>query len=372
MIPIYKPYLSKYSNSAINAIQEEWISNHGIYIDLAVNKLKSILNVKYCILMNNGTSATHCLFKSLKFKYPNINKIYIPNNVFISPINCALLEYKEDCLEIMKLDINTLNINTSEEYIKSLEKNSAMVIVHNLSSIVNVPRLKKLRPDIIFIEDNCEGLFGKYEGVYTGSTDSILCSAVSFYGNKTITTGEGGAFFTNDLEVYKYIKTFYSHGMSDTRYIHNILGTNYRMTNVQAAFLYDQLNDIEHILELKKNIFNNYYKLFKTLNNENKVIFLNTDINTEKSNWMFVVLIPNIKYTEIEQFLIEKQIQIRPIFYDLHNHKHLKNIKKYEDKIDNKNLNNIGIILPSYPELTYEKQIYILESIKEYLIINNI
>ena len=66
MLPIYKPYLNKYKQSVIDAIESEWISNHGVYIELSTNLLKNILNVKYCILMNNGTSATHCLFKSLK------------------------------------------------------------------------------------------------------------------------------------------------------------------------------------------------------------------------------------------------------------------------------------------------------------------
>ena len=77
MIPIYKPYISKYKTSAIKAIESEWISNHGIYVDIATDRLKEILGIKYCILMNNGTSATHCLFKALKFKYPHIAKIYI-------------------------------------------------------------------------------------------------------------------------------------------------------------------------------------------------------------------------------------------------------------------------------------------------------
>ena len=78
-------------------------------------------------------------------------------------------------------------------------------------------------------------------------------------------------------QIYKYIKTYYSHGMSQERYIHNILGTNYRITNVQAALLYDQLNDIKHILELKSNIFTYYNTLFNKLivsNKNNKIIIL--------------------------------------------------------------------------------------------------
>jgi perosamine synthetase len=370
MIPIYKPYLENYKNSAIEAINSEWISNHGIYVDLAANKLKETLNVKYCVLLNNGTSATHCLFKALKFKHPEIKKLYIPNNVFVSPWNCALLEYSSDMLEVMNINENTMNINTEEEYIMNLEKNSGMLIVHNLGNIVNVPRLKRLRPDIIFIEDNCEGIFGKYEDIYSGTSEASIASAVSFYGNKTITTGEGGAFFTNDLEVYKYIKTYYSHGMSNERYIHNILGTNYRMTNVQAALLYDQLNDIKHILELKSNIFTYYNRLFNKLiisNKNNKIRFLITENNTEKSNWMYTIIINDINYIDFEKYMTEKNIQIRPIFYDIHRHEHLKNIKKMSTQEFTNNITQNGVMLPSYPELTNTEQDYIVLCIEEYI-----
>ena len=66
MIPIYIPYTEKYTSFAINAISNNWISNYGIFVTNAEEKLKSIMNVKYCILMNNGTAATHCLLLALK------------------------------------------------------------------------------------------------------------------------------------------------------------------------------------------------------------------------------------------------------------------------------------------------------------------
>ena len=67
MIPIYKPFLKNYKKSAMKAIENGWISNHGINIKLASEKLNEILNVKYSILMNNGTAATHCLYIALKY-----------------------------------------------------------------------------------------------------------------------------------------------------------------------------------------------------------------------------------------------------------------------------------------------------------------
>lgn len=360
MIPIYKPYLKKYKQSAIKCIEDEWISNHGIYVKLAADKLAAIIGVKYCILMNNGTAATHCLYKALKFKYPTISKIYIPNNVFVAPINCGLMEYDASVFEIMRINQSTLNIDTSEDYIRSLESNACVVVVHNLGNIVNVPRLQRLRPDLVFLEDNCEGLFGKYENNMSGST--ALCSSVSFYGNKSITTGEGGAFLTNDPDVYRYINNIYSHGMSDQRYIHNQLGYNFRMTNIEAAFLYDQLNDYQHILQLKQELFDHYNDLLLSLVSRKIICKPTTEYNTLCANWMYVCLMTNLNYPELETFMEQKNIQIRPLFYDLHCHQHLKCLKK----IDTNNITH-GFMLPSYPELTFDQQKYIVSCLEEYV-----
>lgn len=371
IIPIYKPFLEKYKKSAMDAIESEWISNHGKYIELATNKFKEVLNAKNVVLMNNGTTATHCLFLSLKFMHPNIKKIYVPNNVYIAVYNCALMVYPEECLEVMKINNETWNMEEDENYIKSLEENSAIVIVHNLGGIIDVDRIKKIRPDIILIEDNCEGLFGKYNDRYTGTSESILCSSVSFYGNKTITTGEGGAFITNNSELYNHIKKVYSQGMSDKRFIHDVHAYNYRMTNIQAAFLYDQLNDIETILNMKKNVFNNYEKLLENEIKEDKISLQKIHNNCERANWMFCIKLSNNKLTIDElnnYFTVKNNIEIRPFFYPYNLHKHLENILSHSNNNISNHLNNNIIMLPSYPELSYKEQEYICEIIKKNMI----
>jgi perosamine synthetase len=370
IIPIYKPYLSKYKTSAIDAIQSEWISNHGKYIELATNKLKEVLHAKHAILMANGTVATHCLFMSLKYKYPNIHKIYVPNNVYVAVYNCALMEYPIDSLEVLRINENTWNMEEDEAYLLSLEQNSAIVIVHNLGGIINVDRVKQIRPDIILIEDNCEGIFGKYNEKYTGTSENILCSAVSFYGNKTITTGEGGAFFTNDDELYNHMKRVFSQGMSSTRFIHDIHAYNYRMTNIEAAFLYEQLNDIDCILSLKQAIFNNYKKLLETEISDNKIILQATNENCENANWMFAIRFMNNRKSihDTDAFFIENGVEIRPFFYPYYRHTHLNRLS-CNDTTHNisEKLNTNIIMLPSYPELRYEEQEYIATKIRHFV-----
>lgn len=369
MIPVYIPSIKKYTNSALKAINENWISNYGFNVQNAERLFANILGVKYCILMNNGTSATHCLLISLKYKYPNINKIYIPNNVFVAVWNCVLMEYDESQIEVMKMNEDTLNIDTDEEYIKYLDSNSCVFIVHNLGNVVNVPRLKQLRPDLIFIEDNCEGVFGKYDSdtsqqIYTGTFEGSLCSSVSFYANKTITTGEGGAFLTNDKEIYNFIKKSYSHGMTEQRFIHDQLAYNYRMTNIQAGFLYDQLLDLDSILKRKKQIFEQYDTLFESLIESKKIIKIKTEKNTESANWMYCIIVKNLNYYEFEEYMKQKDVEIRPLFYDIRYHKHLKDFKvKYEECRNSTQ----GVMLPSYPDLELKDQEYIATCLKSFI-----
>jgi perosamine synthetase len=367
MINIYEPNIDKYKKEAINAINSGWISNHGEYINLATNKLNETLNCKYSILMANGTCTTHCLFLSLKYKYPEINKIYVPNNAYVAAWNSALMVYKLENLEVMKMDLDTWNIDTNEKYIKSLHKNAAVLIVHNIGNIINVPRLKNFRPDLIFIEDNCEGLFGKYNGIYSGTGEETLCSSISFYGNKIITTGEGGAFLTNNKDIYEYIKKVYSQGMSAQKYLHDVHAYNFRMTNIQAAFLYEQLNDIENILDNKNKIFKNYEVLLENLIKNKKISLFKKEENTENANWIFAIHIINNKKSidETTEFFKINNIDIRPFFYPINKHKHLNEIEN-KDEVSEV-LNREIIMIPSSPNITINQQTYVVEVIEKFI-----
>jgi len=369
-IPIYTPDIINYKQSAIEAINSGWISNHGKYISLATKKLQTIIGSKYVILMSNGTVATHCLFISLKYKYPNIKKIYIPNNCYVAAYNSALMEYNESEIEILDIDEKTWNMRDDEEYLKELENNSAILILHNMGGIVNVKKIKETRPDIILIEDNCEGIFGKYNNIMTSSNPDILCSSVSFYGNKIITTGEGGAFFTNDDEIYNYINKVYTQGMSNIRYIHDVHAYNYRMTNIEAAFLYDQLNDLDNILNKKQNIFDIYDNLFSELINNNKISIQKIDENNKRANWIYAIRINNIDldFDKIFNIFFTKYIEIRPFFYPYNSHNHLKNIKVFKNSNNNNLpsiLNRQIIMIPSYPTLSMIEQEHIVNVVKE-------
>jgi len=363
MINIYNPDISKYNKSALNAINTGWISNLGENINLAKNKLREIIGSNYVILCSNGTTATHCLFMSVKYKYPNIKKIYVPNNVYVAVWNCALMEYNIDMIQVLSTDIGTFNFDLNQ--LNELENGSCLVIVHNVGNIIDTDYIKSIRPDLILVEDNCEGLFGKINGKWTGSCQSVLASSCSFYGNKTITTGEGGAFFTNDEDIYNYISKKINQGNTDKRYIHDLLGYNYRMTNIQAGFLYDQLCDLDEILNKKKRIFERYDNLFKELIEKGLISIPISNKNCERACWIYTLRINDRKFKDVSDYLRENNIDSRPFFYPIEIHEHLKDLKI--DDLNSKILSGESIMIPSSPNLSEDEQIYIVGCINKFI-----
>lgn len=370
MIPIYQPFLPKktlvYAHEALNS---SWISNIGKYKELSKKALQDILKNNFTILTNNGTASTHLLYKALKIKKPNIKNIIVPINVYVAAWNSLLFDGDNINLIPIRCDLNTWNANVQDiiEEAKTRNPNdTAILIVHNLGNIINVPKLKRELPDYEIIEDNCEGFLGKYEGAYSGTKS--LASSISFYGNKTITCGEGGATVLNDQTIAEKIEKVHSQGQTETRYIHDVIGYNYRMTNVQSAILYGQLINSDEIIKRKNKIFERYKKRLK---NCKKIVFRYQEENCENALWMFAIrIIGNKSYENAKDFFLAKKIEIRNMFYPMSYHEHLS---KYSDKskeLEAEILLKEIIIFPSSPNLSLKDVDYISSSILEYCELN--
>lgn len=343
-----------------DVISSGWITFSGKYVKICEEKLEEILKVKHVLLTNSGTSATHCLIKSIKLKYPKCNKIYVQNNCYIAVYNSILTEFLDSQIEVLPIDNKTWNLDLN--YINNIEKNSALLLVHNLGNIIPINKIKNVRPDIIIVEDNCEGFMGKYNNNLSG-TES-LASSISFYANKHITSGEGGAFITNDTELYNQILSFTRQGISEKRYIHKMHAYNYRMSNINAAILLSQIEKLNNILINKCKLYNHYCTL---LENEKYIKLQKIEDDTTHSYWIFgIEFLKDITYESTELFFKNRNIEIRPFFYDIYENKYLQSIKK---TINENNKNNI-ILLPLHANL-HEKDIkYIVSVIKDFIKLN--
>jgi perosamine synthetase len=362
MIPIYKPYFTKESlKYAHDAIDSTWVSSHGKYLSMTEEKLKEITKTNYVILTNNGTAATHLVACALNFKYPTINELIVPSNVYVAAWNMFRVNpfynfYPIDSnIETWNFDWQSL---TFETILKTT--NSAILVVHNLGNIINVADIKDKFPNVIVVEDNCEGFLGYYDDSPVGTYS--LAYSVSFFGNKTITSGEGGAFCTDDEEIYNRMNSVRAQGITAEKFIFNGLGYNYRMTNVQAAILYGQLEIINEIIEKKETIFN----LYKSELDNDSIYFAKGENNVQNPNWMLGIRfdLTKEKMDKLQLHLHYNDIETRPMFPPINYHSHYS---FYGDFNVSKKIYETTLILPSYPELSKGEVKYICKTIKDFL-----
>lgn len=366
MIKIYEPYLTDDTlHYAFDALKSKWISSQGEYIGKATESLCEFVNTKNCTLVGNGTVATHSIFHLMNLRFPFVKNIVVPNNVYVAAWNSILLEKKDYNLVSVDCNLETWNYDLDELYecLKGMNtQETALFVVHNLGSIINVPKIKRDFPHLIIIEDNCEGFTGFYEGKPTG-TESFA-SSVSFFANKNFTSGEGGAVITNSQEDSEYIKRFINQGNTHRRFVHDIVAQNYRITNIHASLLFGQFQKSEEILKLKKSIFDLYYHY---LSNNDNIIFQKSEENTQRSNWMFGIILKHGTYEELSKFLLKNNVETRPMFFCYEEHEHLKNrINPYRSNKNAIELNKRAIVLPSSPTITEEQIKYISDLLLSY------
>lgn len=316
--------------------------------------LQRITQTKYCILTNNGTSATHLLAVGLKYKYPHIKNIIVPNNVYVAAWNSFLMGPEYNLIPI-DCDYKTWNFDLSEldkTILRSSPRDTAILAVHNIGNVINVPLLKRKYPQFVFLEDNCEGFLGEYENNKSGSFS--LLSSTSFYGNKTITSGEGGAVFTNDEDLFRYLESVRTQGSTQEKFVFDKLGYNYRMTNIQAAILYGQIEYLDEIIYKKQQIIS-YYK-----NNIRNVTWQAVEKDTKHSNWMFGFNFEKDS-SELTRTLLNNGVETRKMFYPMSYHKHLSKFAASE--VNASKLNKNCVILPSHPNLSEDNLRLICELI---------
>jgi perosamine synthetase len=360
MIPVYKPFLPARSMvHARAALESTWLSSRGRYCTMVPEKLSALMGSKHALLVNSGTAATHLLSYALRFRHPDITALRVPNNVYVAAWNAFLHNAHFD-LRPIDADLATWNLDPSYIHERSAA-HTAFLIVHNLGNIVNVPSLKRLLPRTAFVEDCCEGLLGKYEGAYAG-TASLACS-LSFHGNKTITSGEGGAVLTNDTELFEYLRDVADQGRTEERFLHSHAGYNYRMTNLQAALLLGQIEVLSEILERKSVVFRHY------LSNIDGCEFLlpqAAPVSTERANWMFGVRIPGSPgFRVADPYFAKLGIEIRPMFHPMSAHGHLRRFSAFPEG-NARILRRECVILPSYPELQTSEIDYICEALRAF------
>jgi perosamine synthetase len=374
MIPVYKPYWPKdVKKYAVQALDDGWLTYHKFNQEVE-ERLAELLGVRHVLLTCNGTTATHLVVKALKFKHPHIERVVVPNIVYVAAWNSLLYDNSFNSIIQAKTDQDTWNMDSFDVMQFGTEKDgnqgdrTAILAVHNLGNpIKEVPEW--VDAGIPVIEDACEAFFGFYNGKLGGQKvgSASLAASLSFFGNKTITCGEGGAVLTNDNEVAQYLRKIWGQGQTRTRYIHDELGYNYRMTNIQAGILKGQLEHLNDILEKKLMVWERYRKAFE---DREDVKIQKVEQGCEHSRWMFGVNTGiNESFEDRRKFFAQRGIDIRPMFYPIRFHTHLNldnRIWMREDPMGEM-ISRCSIMLPSYPDLTKDDQDKVIQAVNDYV-----
>ena len=258
----------------IKALQSDYITQ-GPLIPEFETKIAEAVSSKYAISTNSATSALHiaCLALGLN----SDDYVWTSPISFVASSNCAL--YCGAKIDFVDINPNTglIDENLLENKLKEASINKKLpkilIPVHLAGTSCNMQKLSKLAQKYEFkiIEDASHALGGKYKNMHVGSCQFSDITVFSFHPVKMITTGEGGVATTNSLALSEKMNKLRCHGITKnkTEFIHkqegpwhyeqNILGFNYRLTDIQAALGISQLERLENIVK-KRNLLLNFYK----------------------------------------------------------------------------------------------------------------
>jgi len=356
--PVYQPNLSgnvkKYVNECIDST---WISSKGKFIKKFEDDFSEFVDIKYSAGVSNGTVALHVALLALGIGKGD--EVIVPTFTYIASVNA--ITYTGAKPVFVDSDPITWQIDPGKIEGKITSKTKAIMVVHLYGHPCKIDSIKKIASgkNLLIIEDCAEAIGTYYKGKHVGSFGEA--ATFSFFGNKAITTGEGGMVCTNDPAIYDMAIRKKGQGLAkEQEYFHDIVGYNYRMTNICAAIGCAQLERIEDILKRKRKLAENYIDGIKDLS----IDYHKETGNVIHSYWMFTILVNSeSERTNLRKFLAENGIETRPTFHPVHTMPMYLEKESYPVAED---LGKRGINLPSYPDLTTEDVEYIIDKIKSF------
>ena len=360
--PVYQPSLNGNEKKYVNeCLDSTWISSKGKFVNSFENNFSEYVNSKCSTAVCNGTVALHLALMALGIREGD--EVIVPTLTYIASVN-AITYTGATPVFVDSLE-STWQIDVEDVKKKITSKTKAIMCVHVYGHPCEMDGLLKITKEhnLFLVEDCAEAIGSLYKGQHVGTFGDV--STFSFYGNKTITTGEGGMVITNSEKLHNKIVHLKGQGLAkDREYWHDAIGYNYRMTNICAAIGLAQLEQIDEILLKKQQIANWYMQDLK----ESRYKFHNEIGDVTHSYWMCTILISeDIDREALKAFLITKGIETRPMFYPIHTMPIYAHVNKETYPISEK-LAGLGMNLPSYPELNKDDIKYITNSLKSFQI----
>ena len=311
--PISQPSIGEKEIAYVtDAVASGWVSSIGKYIEQFEKMFAAFCGTEHAVATSNGTTALHLALVCMGVKAGD--EVIVPDLTFVATANAV--QYTGASVVTVDVDPRTLCIDVDAIRRAITPRTRAIIPVHLYGHPANMPGIMALAREsgIAVIEDAAEAHGAEIHGRRVGSIGDL--GVFSFYGNKVVTSGEGGMITTNDRELYAKARFLRDHAMSqERRYWHTEVGYNYRMTNLQAALAVAQMERIDDFIAKRRQIMGWYRE---ELGAEPKLRLNHDEAGCDCVYWMVCLEVDGLTdgpRAQLMKRLREMGVDSRPYFY---------------------------------------------------------
>jgi perosamine synthetase len=332
----------------MEALESSWISG-GPFVTRFESEFSRYNNIAHSVSTSNGTTAIHLCYLALGVR-PG-DEIIVPGYGFMAAANVAL--HMHAIPVFAEVDPDTWCLTARDVERRLSPRTRAIVPVHTYGNVCGMDDINELAGErgVAVIEDAAEALGSKYRGRMAGTMG--LLSGFSMHATKTITTGEGGMVVTYNEELRDRMLLYRSHGMSRTRYWHDVAGHNFRLTNMQAALGCAQLEQIHQINQNRKRVFSVYQCHLRDVP---CAVMQHFQSDVDPVPWVVAVKLDPAAFPRGRDWVISEMacvgIETRPGFYTPSQMRHLYSCPELPVS---EQVSNWVIALPSFASLSEEQ-----------------
>jgi len=367
MIPVCEPTLQgnelKYTTEAITS---GWISSAGSYLTRFEEGFSSYCGVSHGVACSNGTTALHLALEAMGIGRGD--EVIIPTFTMVASCNAVIYAGAKPVL--VDSELGTWNMDADRIEEKLTKRTKAIMVVHTYGHPVDMDKVKRIadRHGLSILEDAAEAHGAEYKGKKAGSLGDI--AAFSFYANKILCTGEGGMVVTDNEEWANATRSLRNHCFGEPRFLHQRVGYNYRMTNVQAAIGCAQLERIDALVAARRRNAQRYSALLKGI----RGITTPPEAPWAKNvYWMYGILVQDdfgMGMPQLRDFLLKREIDTRTFFIGMHRQPAYR--KGGDERFPDTGgsypaadeLMRKGLYLPSSSHLTEEQITEVVEAVR--------
>lgn len=365
-IPVAAPDLAEVEEkNVLAALRSTWISSTGNFLNEFEAEFARLCDTKGALAVCNGTVALHLALLGLDVR-PG-DEILVPSLTYIATANAVRYVGAEPVF----VDVDPMTWCIDPELLESsiTRKTKGIIAVHLYGHPADMDAINHIAAvhGLWVVEDAAEAHFARYKDRPTGGLADL--GTFSFYGNKIITSGEGGAITAKDKHLELRLRTLRGQGMDpNRRYYFPVTGYNFRLTNLAAAILCGQLARRQEIVEGRERVFSAYKSMLAGIPG---ISFQPTAVWAKRAPWLFSILIDAKEFgwtrDELMALLLEKGIETRPFFIALHRLPPFRLESKARNEIlpHTDALSGSGINLPTFSALTDTQLEYIADSIRK-------